>query len=113
MLVAKINPPAKFYSQDSPFSDPKVRIADTLRVNAESYKMGADKVRFQAVFGMLVPMGIDTFEFSGMHTQILELEGNDLADWGEDDSVIFGKIAAKIGGFTITEVIDVKIKNDF
>lgn len=113
MLVAKINPPAKTFSQDSPWSEPKVKTAEIMRVNTESYKLGADKVRFQVVFGTLIPMGIDTYEFSGVHSQSVQLEGDELAGWGEDDSVIFEKVASKIGGFSVVEVKEVNIRNDF
>ena len=111
MLLAKINPPAKISTQESPFSEPTETIAEYMRVIADRYLMGSTVARFQVTFGLLVPNGINRFDFSAIHAQSIILEEADLADWGTDDTVIFNKIATKIG-IAVVETVDVNVQND-
>jgi hypothetical protein len=111
MLLAKINPPAKITTQDSPFSQPTETVAEYMRVFVDRYLMGSPAARFNVSFGLLVPNGINRFEFRPIHVQSVLLEGTELDDWGTDDTVIFTKVADKIG-ISVTETVDLNIQND-
>ncbi len=112
MLIAKINPPAKALSQVTPFSEPTQIVGEYMKVATDRYTMGSTKVRFQVSFGLLVPNGIDKFDFKTIHSDSAHLEDAELSDWGTDDSVIFERLAAKFG-ISVTEVVDKDITNDF
>lgn len=112
MLLAIINPPAVTTQQDSPFSAPTSVEGKYMRVVAEKYELKPEKVRFNVWFGYLIPNGIDRFEFRAIHRDSVTLTGEELADWGADDEIVFEKIAPKFN-VSIVEVQDLNIKDDF
>ena len=100
MLLAKINPPAINVRQNNPFDQPSQVLGDYMKVTAERYELGSNKVRFQIAFGYLtepsnenVPNQLPTFNV--IHFDSVILEGNDIESWGEDDTVIMDIIATK------------------
>jgi len=112
MLLAKVNPPAITFRQESPFTQPTQVSAEWMLVFTERYAMGATKARFNTVFGFLVPDGIDRFRFERVHQQSAEFTSEELADWGTDDTVIFEKVAQKYG-ISVVEVADKNINDAF
>lgn len=111
MLLAKINPPAKSVKQDTPFSALVEVVGDHMRVVADKYELGSNKVRFQVSFGFLLPNGTDEFIYQTIHRDTIVLQGAELTDWGTDDSVIFSKIAVKLS-LTVVEMVEKNVKND-
>jgi hypothetical protein len=112
MLLAKINPPAKISTQESPFSAAIETIGEYMRVSTDRYLMGSTSARFQVAFGYLVPNGVNRFTYQPIHSQTIVLESAELQDWGTDDTVIFTKIATQIG-ISVVETVDINITDDF
>ncbi len=112
MLLAKINPPAKTTRQDGPFGEVKTINGDYMKIFAEKYELGADKCRFVALFGYLVPSGIDKFQFETIHRDSYEFTKEELENWGLDDSVIFYKVATKLN-IQVVEIVEKELTNDF
>jgi hypothetical protein len=108
MLLAKISPAAKQIVQTSPFESSEV-IAEYMSALARPYALGASKVNFEVIFGNLVEVGQPDSEekvqhFSGVTSSSVVLEGEELASWGTDDSVVLNAIAAKLGTSVVSTV---------
>lgn len=104
MNLAKINPAVKKMFQISPF-ETKTEEADYMSLSANHYVIGGDKVIFEVRFGVLnleLPESVDKFKVLLRHNVVLTK--NEIEDWGTDDSVIFQKIATKLGT-SIVEII--------
>jgi hypothetical protein len=117
MLVAKINPPAKKIVQDTPFSQTEVT-AEYMIAKCTQLVIGAsqgslnNEVQFQVKFGNLKyeqnpdgsnkPAILDAV----IVTRVIFTQ-QELSDWGTDDTIIYSKIANKLG-FNIlnTQVIE-------
>lgn len=112
MLLARVNPPAITTRQESAFSQPTHVSAEWMLVFTERYTMGDEKARFTALFGILVPDGIDKFRFERVHAQGVELTSQELSDWGTDDSIVFTKVADKLG-ISVVEVANKDVHNGF
>lgn len=100
MLFAKINPPAITVRQTSPFDEPVQVLGDLMKVTAERYELGSNRVRFQVAFGYLVQPGSQGNTssrptFNVIHFDGITLEGADIESWGQDDTVIIQVIADK------------------
>lgn len=106
MLLAKINPPAITVRQNSPFEEPTQVLGDLMRVIAERYELGSNKVRFQVSFGYIEQPVQETIGnkpiFRVIHFDSVVLEGEDIETWGEDDTVIMELIASKFN----TQVVE-------
>jgi hypothetical protein len=106
MLLAKINPPAITVRQGSPFEEPTQVLGDLMRVIAERYELGSNKVRFQVSFGYIEQPAQETIDskpiFRVIHFDSVVLEGEDIETWGEDDTVIMELIASKFN----TQVVE-------
>lgn len=101
MLLAKISPAAKQIVQTNPFESSEVS-AEYMSALARPYALGASKVNFEVLFGNLVESPKPgTEEVSQNFVRVtganVELEGEELASWGTDDSVVLSAIAAKLG----------------
>ena len=112
MLLAKISPAAKQIVQTSPFESSEVS-AEYMSALARPYALGASKVNFEVVFGNLVESTRPGSEevaqqFVRVTSANVELEGEALASWGTDDSVVLSAIAAKLG----TSVVSTLVVND-
>jgi hypothetical protein len=107
MLLAKINPPAITVRQNSPFEEPTQVLGDLMRVIAERYELGSNKVRFQVSFGFIEQPNQESImmnkpNFKVIHFDSVILEGEDIETWGEDDTVIMELIASKFN----TQVVE-------
>jgi ribosome biogenesis protein Nip4 len=108
MLIAKITPAAKQIVQTTPFETSEIS-AEYMAAIARPYALGASKVNFEVVFGNLVEStrpGSEevTQQFVRVTNTNVELEGEALASWGTDDSVILNAIAAKLGTSVVSTV---------
>lgn len=116
MLVAKINPPAKKIVQDTPFSQTEVT-GEYMIAKCNQLIIGAaqgslnNEVHFQVKFGNLKyeqnpdgsnkPAILDAV----IVTRVVFTQ-QELSDWGTDDTIIYGKIANKLGfNIVSTQVI--------
>lgn len=109
MLLAKISPAAKQIVQTSPFESSEIS-AEYMSALARPYALGASKVNFEVVFGNLVEVDQPGSEekvqhFSGVTNTSVVLEGEELASWGTDDSVILSAIASKLGTSVVSTVV--------
>ena len=97
MLLAKINPAAITVRQSGPFEEPTHVLGDHMRVTAERYELGSNRVRFQVAFGYLEDRGKGQLpNYQVIHFDSITLEGDDIETWGEDDTVIMSLIATKM-----------------
>lgn len=107
MLYAKISPPAQITVQDGPF-ETKLEVVEFVAINVHNYNMGDDPVRFSVAYGS--PKIYDGV-YGGFYPKYQEhvtLEASEVAQWGNDDSVIFNIIGEK-QGFTVGEIFDTKL----
>lgn len=100
MFLAKINPAAITVRQTNPFETPVQVLGDHMRVVAERYELGSNRVRFQVSFGYLAQPGSEgntSFKpnYNVIHFDSVILEGTDIESWGQDDTVIIQIIAGK------------------
>ncbi len=113
MLFAKINPPAITVRQTSPFDEPTQILGELMKVTAERYELGSNKVRFQVAFGYLIQPGEmgntnNKPSFQVIHFDGITLEGADIESWGQDDTVIIDIIATKMNTSVVSyENIDI------
>lgn len=112
MLVAKINPPAKRFIQDGPFSV-KEFLGDHMIAKCVKLPIGAstqnenDKIEFTVKFGNIkYEPNLDgtpgTPLFDNVFNMNLKFSGSELANWGTDDSYVYTIIAQKLN-FQIVE----------
>lgn len=107
MLVAKINPPAKKIFQKTPFQQQEV-FANYMIAKCTQLVIGAqqgssnDEVTFNVKFGEIKieknPDGTDKpplFDVL-MHARVV-FSQSELLDWGTDDTIVYAKIANKLG----------------
>lgn len=111
MLIGKINPYVKFSIKDQLLIDPSIVEAQWITITAERMPLGADEVRFSYFLGFISEIEVNNIRFTTLHRDFVMFEKAELSDWGTDDSIMFYKIAAKIG-LQITEMQDIII-NDF
>jgi hypothetical protein len=113
MLLAKINPPAITVKQQTPFEEPTQILGDYMKVVAERYELGSNKVRFQVAFGYLEQSqqeanNLPTFRV--IHFDSIILEGDDIESWGEDDTIIMEIIAGKFNT-QVTEFENIEVND--
>lgn len=105
MNLAKINPAVQKTFQISPF-ETTTEEADYMSISANQYVIGGDKVSFVVRFGTYnseAQNNVDKFKILLRHQVVLTKD--EIADWGTDDSVIFEKIATKLGT-SIVEIVE-------
>lgn len=107
MLVAKINPPAKRVIQTSPFTVDEftgeymvVKCIDL--VIGGSSNSPTDEVKFTIKFGNLSNLtnpdgSLGRAKLDEVLFTTVTLTQQEVSDWGTDDSIIFNKIAQKLG----------------
>jgi hypothetical protein len=109
MILGQINPPLSIVRQDTLFNPTTEFITGSyLTAVANQYVLGAHKVNFRISYGECIFDGDTVVEFKTIHSDNVELSGDDIADWGSDDSVVLKTIAQKQG----TSVIGV-VSGDF
>jgi len=107
MLVAKINPPAKRVIQTSPFATDEFT-AEYMVVKCTDLVIGGssnsptDEIKFNIKFGNLGhiknPDGsVGRSKLDEILFTTITLTQQELSDWGTDDSIVFNKIAQKLG----------------
>jgi len=107
MLVAKINPPAKKLVQETPFSHTEV-LGEYMIAKCSHLVIGAsqnsqnDEIEFTVRFGNIKQYinpdgttGRDMFD-AIVNTKV-KFSHQQLSDWGTDDTIIYTKIANKLG----------------
>lgn len=100
MIVAKINPPIKLAQQIDKFTYQEVTGSHMVAF-AERYILGNDGANFTVVFGNMVEVPSAGLEgnprtvFQRLHTETTQMSGEDIADWGTDDTVVLSKLAIK------------------
>ncbi len=107
MLFAKINPTAKAAIQDNAFT---IHGKDCEWMTASTqYNLGQSYTRFQITFGNFItnpnPSEPAQSTFDKSLVIFEDFSNEELATWGEDDSVVFDIIASKINT-TIVEVVE-------
>lgn len=107
MLVTKINPPAKRVIQTSPFTVDEftgeymvVKCIDL--VIGGSSNSPTDEVKFTIKFGNLSNLtnpdgSLGRAKLDEVLFTTVTLTQQEVSDWGTDDSIIFNKIAQKLG----------------
>jgi len=102
VLFAKISPAAEVPAMISPF-EYQVKIADYVTALADQYRLGASQAVFNIRYGLVTLNEAGAIvKFETLLTDRIVLEGQDIADWGTDDSVVLAKICEKLG----TEAIE-------
>lgn len=105
MNLAKINPTVKKTFQISPF-ETKIEEAEYMFILANQYLIGGKQVTFEVRFGVLNLEAKDNADkFKVLMRESVTLTKDEISDWGTDDSVIFEKIATKLGT-SVVEIID-------
>lgn len=105
MLYAKISPAAQIVRQDGPFSS-TVKSVDHIVIDAVNYVLGQEETKFAVKF--ITPQYFPNGILSGFQVDFptgVALTATELANWGQDDSVIFPLVGAKLG-FTVVEILD-------
>jgi hypothetical protein len=96
MLYAQITPAAEKSIQLNPFSA-ITESADLMFAVARPYALGATKVNFQVTFGNGTITDDKVSNFQELLSSNVTLTSDELSNWGTDDSVVLGTIAAKLG----------------
>jgi hypothetical protein len=112
MLIGKINPYVKFSTKDQLLVDPNVVEAQWMAISTERMILGANEVRFSFFLGFLTEQNENEYKFNSLYRDFVFFEKVELSDWGTDDSIMFYKVAAKIG-VQITEMQDSNITEFF
>jgi hypothetical protein len=96
-LIAKISTPVKIsIPSKNIFEEPTIVELDHMLAIARPYRLGADSVDFEIVFGK-----VDNEVFKKNKNTQLTLLGEELSSWGENDEACYNIIASKLG----TEII--------
>ncbi len=113
MIFAKINPPLSMVDQINPFSqEVTYRIGDYMAAIANPYILGADKVELTISFGSctLSEAG-EVTDFTAYHRERLELSGEVIEGWGQDDSYILQAVASN-KGIEVESIVSGSLNND-
>lgn len=118
MLVAKINPPAKKFIQDTPFSV-KEFLGEYMVAKCTKLPLGAnsqsvnDKIEFTVKFGNIKyepnldgTPGSPLFEL--VYLANVNFKGDELSNWGTDDSIVYTILAQKFN-FQVVETFELDI----
>ena len=113
MLVAKINPPAKRVIQTGPFTTNEFTgeymvVKCTDLVIGGSSNSPTDEVKFTIKFGNLSNLtnpdgSLGRAKLDEVLFTTVTLTQQEVSDWGTDDSIVFNKIAQKLG-FNIVSI---------
>jgi hypothetical protein len=96
MLYAQITPAAEKTTQVTPFSA-ITESADLMYAVARPYTLGTTKVNFQVTFGNGTITNGKVSNFQELLSSNINLSGDELSNWGTDDSVVLSTIATKLG----------------
>ncbi len=105
MLFGKINPEAIIANLNGPF-DLQTTYAQYMTATASPYRLGDNVVNFIIYYGNFKLDENNTpVSFETKLTNVCTLSGEQIADWGTDDSTVLNAIAIQ-QGTTITEFIE-------
>ena len=97
LLFAKIDPAAEIASQESPFQY-DVKTANYLTAQASPYRLGANEVNFNLVYGSATFDAEGNMQtFNRLLSGYITLGAPYIQQWGIDDSVILGIICEQVG----------------
>ena len=105
MIFGKISPVLSLVKQDTLFNpSPEYTTGSYMTAVANQYKLGANEVNFRISYGECTFESGSVVSFKTVHSDNVVLSGEDIATWGEDDSVILDAIAA-VQGTSIVSVV--------
>ena len=106
MIFAKISPEAIKPIHQNPFTINQVT-GSYMMATATPYNLGASLVNFSIEYGNIEfnALGVPTI-FTSILSSSIDLAGDELNGWGEDDTIILGLLATR-EGTTATEFITV------
>ena len=108
MLFGKISPVAKIVKQSNPF-DQQTIDAEYITALARPYALGATQVNFQVSYGNFKKDEAGKIVgFDNLYNDNVVLSGDEISQWGLDDSVILHVIAEK-QGTEVTETVEVDL----
>jgi hypothetical protein len=106
MLYAKITPPAERIEQITPFSA-ATQSANYMSALARPYALGSDSVNFEVLFGNInFDENNQPTRFQNVLSSNLQLTGQQLQNWGTDDSFVLQQMAL-ILGVTIDSYVNI------
>jgi hypothetical protein len=112
MLYAKITPSAEKVIQTTPFSSTTIT-ADYMSALARPYGLGANVVNFEVLFGNITfNENQQPISFQNVVSSQLILEGDQLQNWGIDDTIILQEMAT-ILGLTIESFVTIVNTNPY
>jgi len=104
MIFATINPAATQVQNKGPFGESTIVSGSAMTAIARPYKLGADKTRFEVLYGNVV-MGVDgVIAFERVTQQEVTLTSDQLSTWGSDDTTALHIIASQVGT-TVTGIV--------
>lgn len=111
MLFAKISPVAQIIIQNNPYNNTVID-CDYMGIIARPYVLGTEVVNFELQYGTITFDESDFPEtFNYVKSYGITLSGNQLTNWGIDDTYIFQEIAT-ILGITIVNYVDIPSESD-
>ncbi len=97
MLFAQISPQAQIITQINPFSSTTVN-CEYIGVVARPYVLGTEIVNFEVQYGNIIFTDMmNPIEFTYVKSYGITLSGDQLTNWGLDDTFIFEEIATILG----------------
>jgi hypothetical protein len=113
MIFAKINPVLSIVTQDSLFNPTTNFITGSyMTAIANQYPLGANEVDFRVSFGNCEFDNDNIISFKPIHQENIKLSGEDLENWGTDDSIVL-EIIASNKGIEIVDVVSGNINDGF
>lgn len=102
MLFGKISPQAVIPKMISPFEQTEI-VAEYITAIATPYKLGAHVVDFRVMYGNPVYNEENVvIRYDTIYETYIQLSGQQIEDWGTDDSIVLTEIATE-EGTTITQ----------
>lgn len=102
MLFGKISPQAVIPKMLSPFEQTEI-VAEYITAIATPYKLGAHVVDFRVMYGNPVYNEENVvIRYDIIYETYIQLSGQQIEDWGTDDSIVLTEIATE-EGTTITQ----------
>jgi len=107
MIFAKISPEAIKPIHSNPFTLTQVT-GSYMMATATPYKLGASLVNFSLNYGNIEFNEFGTpIRFTSILESSIDLAGDELDGWGEDDTIILGVLATR-EGTTATEFLTIQ-----
>jgi len=102
MLFGKISPQAVIPKMITPFEQTEI-VAEYVTAIATPYKLGANAVDFRVIYGNPIYDSENVvIHYDIVYETYVNLSGQQIADWGTDDTTVLN-IIATLEGTTITQ----------